>query len=240
MIRAFHDPATHGFVRIGVCTPRVRPADVVGNGAETERMSIEAAQRGCSVVLFPELGLSAYAIDDLLLQSALLDAVEAEMARLAAATRSLDMLIAVGAPIRLDGLLYNTAVMIHRGEILGVVPKSFLPNYREFYERRWFTPGFGISGRTAVVAGREVPFGTDLLFQAVSGLPFTVHAEICEDVWTPTPPSSLAAMAGAEVLLNLSASNITIGKAQMRRRLCGSQSARCLAAYAYSAAGPAN
>jgi len=238
MSAAFFDPATHNFLRVGVCTPRVRPADVTANGAETERLIREGAAAGCSVMLFPELGLSAYAIDDLLLQATLLDAVEAEIGRLAAATADLDVLIALGAPVRASGLLYNTAVLLHRGKVLGVVPKSFLPNYREFYERRWFTPGAGVVGAGVTLAGQTAPFGTDLTFRAQGAVPFTAHAEICEDVWTPQPPSGRAALHGAEVLLNLSASNITIGKAEMRRLLCGSQSARCLAAYAYSAAGP--
>lgn len=238
MSAAFFDPATHNFLRLGVCTPRVRPADVTANGAETERLIREAAAGGCSVVLFPELGLSAYAVDDLLLQATLLDAVEAEIGRLAAATATLDVLVALGAPVRVHDRLYNAAVLLHRGRVLGVVPKSFLPNYREFYERRWFTPGAGVVGGDVVLAGQTAPFGTDLLFQAAGAVTFIAHAEICEDVWTPQPPSGRAALHGAEVLLNLSASNITIGKADMRRLLCGSQSARCLAAYAYSAAGP--
>ena len=235
---AFFDPATHGFVRIGVATPRVRPADVTANGAETELLIRQAVGRGCSIVLFPELGLSAYAIDDLLLQDTLLSAVETEVARLAKETAKDDVLIALGAPLRCGGLLYNTAVFLHRGKVLGVVPKSFLPNYREFYERRWFNPGQGVVGRTVEVAGQSAPFGTDLLFRAEGPVSYLAHAEICEDVWTAQPPSGRAALHGAEVLLNLSASNITIGKASMRRLLCGSQSARCLAAYAYSAAGP--
>src|ERR1700753_2882650 len=134
MSAAFFDPATHGFVRIGVCTPRVRPADVKLNGAETDRLTPQGAEAGCSVMLFPELGLSAYAIDDLLLQATLLDAVEAEIVRVAKVTADLDVLIALGAPLRAGASLYNTAVMLHRGRILGVTPKSFLPNYREFYE----------------------------------------------------------------------------------------------------------
>jgi len=238
MTAAFFDPATHNFLRVGVCTPKVRPADVAENGSETERLIRQGAAAGCSVMLFPELGLSAYAIDDLLLQSTLLDAVESEIARLTAATRDLDVLIALGAPIRAGGLLYNTAVILHRGRVLGVVPKSFLPNYREFYERRWFTPGAGVVGASLILAGQTTPFGTDLLFRTEAPVAYTAHVEICEDVWTPQPPSGRAALHGAEVLLNLSASNITIGKAEMRRVLCGSQSARCLAAYAYSAAGP--
>jgi NAD+ synthase (glutamine-hydrolysing) len=238
MSAAFFDPATHNFLRVGVCTPRVRPADVSANGAETERLIQEGAAAGCSVLLFPELGLSAYAIDDLLLQAALLEAVESEIGRLAAATKRLDVLVALGAPVRVGDRLYNAAVLLHRGRVLGVVPKSFLPNYREFYERRWFTPGADVVDGATTLAGQTVPFGADLLFHAEGPVAFTAHVEICEDVWTPQPPSGRAALSGAEVLLNLSASNITIGKAEMRRLLCGSQSARCLAAYAYSAAGP--
>jgi NAD+ synthase (glutamine-hydrolysing) len=171
--------------------------------------------------VFPELGLSAYAIDDLLLQDALLDSVEAEIARLVEASARLFPAFAVGAPLRIEGRLYNTAVVIAHGRILGVVPKIFLPNYREFYERRWFTSGQGVTGREIALAGRSgVPFGTDLLFRSTGTAAFTFHVEICEDVWVPEPPSTAAALAGAEVLLNLSASNITIGKARDRRLLC--------------------
>jgi NAD+ synthase (glutamine-hydrolysing) len=136
----------------------------------------------------------------------------------------------VGAPLRDNGRLYNTAVAIQGGRVRAVVPKSFLPNYREFYERRWFTPGSGVVGRTLDLAGQAVPFGTDILLRNLTGsggdVAFTVGIEICEDVWTPAPPSTAQAMAGAEILLNLSASNITIGKSETRRLLCASQSAR--------------
>ena len=134
--------------------------------------------------------------------------------------------------------MFNCAVVIYRGAIFGIVPKTYLPNYREFYEVRQCTSGSGIRGAEIKVAGRSVPFGVDLLFQSQGTAPFTAHVEICEDVWVPQPPSTAAALAGAEILLNLSASNITIGKADARRLLCASQSARCIAAYAYSAAGP--
>ncbi len=144
----------------------------------------------------------------------------------------------VGAPLRTHGQLYNAAVVIHRGEVLGVVPKAYLPNYREFYERRHFAPGAGIHGRRISVAGREAPFGVDLLFRSAGSVDLSFHVEICEDIWVPLPPSTSAALAGAEVLVNLSASNITIGKAETRRLLCASQSARTIAAYIYSAAGP--
>ena len=136
------------------------------------------------------------------------------------------------------GRLYNVAAVVHAGRVLGLTPKSHLPNYREFYEARWFTPGAAVVGRTTRILDQEVPFGVDILFRSEGAAPFTFHVEICEDGWTPDPPSSRAAMAGAEILLNLSASNITIGKADTRRLLFGAQSARCIAAYAYSAAGP--
>ncbi len=191
-----------------------------------------------ALMVFPELGISSYAIDDLLFQDALLDAVEAAIAKLAAESADLFPAFVVGAPLRIGGLLFNCAVAIHRGRILGVVPKTYLPNYREFYEERHCTSGAGQVGQTIRLAGQDTPFGVDLLFRSVGSAPFTFHIEICEDVWVPLPPSTYGAMAGAEILLNLSASNITIGKAETRRSLCGSQSARAIAAYAYSAAGP--
>ena len=147
-------------------------------------------------------------------------------------------MLVVGAPLRRHGQLFNCAVAIHRGNILGVVPKVYLPNYREFYEVRQCTSGAGIRNTQIEVAGHNVPFGIDLLFQSQGSVSFTAHIEICEDIWVPQPPSTAAALAGAEILFNLSASNITIGKAETRRLLCASQSARCIAAYAYSAAGP--
>lgn len=197
----------------------------------------EAHAEGVAVVVFPELGLTGYTIDDLLQQEALLDAVEAAIATLTEASAGLAPMIVVGGPLRDAGRLYNTAIVIQGGKVLGVVPKSFLPNYREFYERRWFTPGAGLTGKTLTLAGQTVPFGTDILFRGEGVAPFTVGVEICEDVWTPTPPSTAQALAGAEILLNLSASNITIGKSETRRLLCASQSSRMIAAYVYSAAG---
>ena len=234
----FFSPYAHDFVRIGVCVPRVAVADPAFNAEQTLVLLEQGHAAHVGVMVFPELGLSAYAIDDLLLQDALLEAVQRELKRLVDASRRLFPAFVVGAPLSCDGRLYNCAVAIHRGRILGVVPKSFLPNYREFYERRWFTSGAGLADRSIEVAGQTVPFGTDLLFESVGACPFTLHVEICEDVWVADPPSTGAALAGAEVLLNLSASNIVIGKAAQRRLLCGSQSSRCLAAYAYSAAGP--
>jgi NAD+ synthase (glutamine-hydrolysing) len=229
---------SHEFLRIASCVPRALVADPDFAVGETLGLAGQGDADGVGLMLFPELGLSSYAIDDLLFQDALLDAVESAIGRLAEASRQLYPTLVVGAPLRREGRLYNTAVVIHRGAILGAVPKTYLPNYREFYERRHFTSGAGVAGLETGIAGRIVPFGVDLLFRSDGAVPFTFHVEICEDIWVPLPPSTRAALAGAEVLLNLSASNITIGKADTRRLLCASHSSRAVAAYAYSAAGP--
>ncbi|WP_422002173.1 NAD(+) synthase [Reyranella sp.] len=242
---AHHNPLSdffslysHEFVRIACCVPRTRVADAAFNLAETLRLAREGDAAGTAIMVFPELGLSSYAIEDLLLQDALLDEVEESVAAVVAASAALFPILIVGAPLRVAGRLYNTAIVVHRGAILGVVPKTYLPNYREFYEKRHFVSGANVIEPRIRLAGQEVPFGTDILFRSTGSVPLTFHVEICEDIWVPVPPSSHAALAGAEVLVNLSASNITIGKAEARRLLCGSQSARGIAAYAYSAAGP--
>ncbi|HEY8571041.1 NAD(+) synthase [Phenylobacterium sp.] len=238
MPKPFYAIHSHGFVRAAACTPKVLPGDPGYNADETLKLAKEGDLEGCDLMLFPELGISAYAIDDLLLQDALLARVEDEIARLAKASARLKPVLIVGAPLAHSGRLYNCAVAISRGKILGVVPKSFLPNYREYYEKRWFAPGHGVSGVTMRLAGEEVPFGTDLLFEAADLKDFVFALEICEDFWAPAPPSTQAAMAGALILCNLSASNIVVGKADERELLCASQSSRCQAAYLYSAAGP--
>jgi NAD+ synthase (glutamine-hydrolysing) len=234
----FYAIHTHGFVRVAVCTPRVSPGDPGFNAAKTLELAKQGHTRGVDLMLFPELGLSAYAIDDLLLQDALLRRVGEEIARLAQASAELSPVLVVGAPLPRSGRLYNCAVVIAKGKVLGVVPKSFPPNYREYYELRWFAPGFGLTGLEIEVAGQRVPFGTDLIFEAEDLAGFAFAAEICEDFWAPAPPSTQAALAGALILLNLSASNVVVGKADEREILCASQSARCQAAYLYSAAGP--
>ncbi|RRN61981.1 NAD(+) synthase [Caulobacter sp. 602-1] len=234
---SFFSPYRHGFVRVATAVPKVKLADPATNARSVLALAQEAHESGVAVIVFPELGLTGYTVDDLLQQEVLLDAVEAAIATLAEASADLAPMIVVGAPLRDGGRLYNTAVAIQGGRVLGVVPKSFLPNYREFYERRWFTPGAGVTGKTLALAGQSAPFGTDVLFRGEGVTPFTVGVEICEDVWTPTPPSTAQAMAGAEILLNLSASNITIGKSETRRLLCASQSSRMIAAYVYAAAG---
>lgn len=235
--RSFFDLYSHGFVRVAVAVPVNRVADPAHNGAQTARMMAEAAGAGAALVAFPELGLSAYTCDDLFHQNALLDACEAALGVVAEASKALPIVAVVGLPLRVDHRLFNCAAVVHRGRVLGVVPKTYLPNYAEFYEARQFSAApTAVSSETRLL-GQLVPFGADLLFEAedLPGLKF--HAEICEDVWVPVPPSSYAALAGATVLVNLSASNITIGKSEYRHRLVSLQSARCLAAYLYSSAG---
>ncbi|HZZ86952.1 MAG TPA: NAD(+) synthase [Caulobacteraceae bacterium] len=237
MKQDFRSLYAHGFVRLAAATPRANVGDPAANAAAILELAHEADAAKAAIIAFPELSLSAYAIDDLLHQEALLQAVEAQISALTEASKALFPVLIVGAPLRHKARLYNTAVVIHRGQVLSVVPKAFLPNYREFYEKRHFAPGAGVRGETIDVAGARVPFGVDLLFESAGDIRATFHVEICEDVWTPIPPSSHAALTGAELLINLSASNITIGKADLRRLLCQSQSARCIAAYLYTAAG---
>jgi NAD+ synthase (glutamine-hydrolysing) len=228
----------HGFVRVATATPRVRPADVGFNRDAILAEARRAHEAQADLVVFPELSVSSYAIDDLHLQAALLDAVEAATAAIIAESEHLAPVLLIGAPLRRDGRLYNCALAISRGRLLGVVPKSYLPNYREYYEKRWFAHGRDLAGATIRVAGQEAPFGPDLIFAADDLTGFVLHVEICEDFWAAVPPSTEGALAGATILANLSASNITIGKSDERHMLCRSQSARTVAAYVYSAAGP--
>jgi NAD+ synthase (glutamine-hydrolysing) len=234
---SFRSLYRHGFARVAACTTRTALADPEANARTILRMAEDCDKRAVALVVFPELCVSGYSIGDLLQQSAMLDAVETAIGAIVTGSVPLMPLLLVGAPLKHQGALYNCAIAIHRGRILGVVPKIHLPNYREFYEPRHFVSGDGEEGGEIVVAGHRVPFGTDLMFGAEDLKGFIVHAEICEDVWVPAPPSSDAALAGATILANLSASNITIGKAETRKLLCRSQSARCLAAYLYAAAG---
>jgi NAD+ synthase (glutamine-hydrolysing) len=238
MTRAFDCLYSHGFVRTAVCIPSVRVADPAYNVERTLGLARRAAERGAILALFPELGISAYSNDDLFQQGALLDAVEAALARVVEESRSLAPLLMVGAPLRLEGKLFNCAVVIQGGSILGVVPKSYLPNYREYYEPRQFTSGRAALASEVRLLGQTAPFGADLVFEVANVPNLAVFVEICEDVWVPVPPSTWGALAGATVIANLSASNITVGKAEYRQRLCAAHSGRCVAAYLYSASGP--
>ena len=233
----FFHPYRHDFVRTGVAVPRIRVADPAFNAAESVAMLEQAAGEGVSIVAFPELGLSAYTCDDLFHQRALLDACETALDVVAEATARLPLLAVVGMPLCVDDRLFNCAVVLCGGQVLGVAPKTYLPNYGEFYEGRQFSGADNAVSRDVVLLGLRVPFGNDLIFQAENMPLLRLHVEICEDLWVPIPPSSLAALAGATVLVNLSASNITIGKADYRHQLVGQQSARCLAAYLYTSAG---
>jgi NAD+ synthase (glutamine-hydrolysing) len=238
MGRPFESLYTHGFVRTAVCVPQVRVADPSFNTDRTIGLARRAADDGAVLVLFPELGISAYSNEDLFLQDALLDAVLEGVRRVVEESRSLAPVLLVGAPLRFHGRLFNCAVVIHEGRILGVVPKTYLPNYREYYEPRQFASALDAPTHEVELLGSTVPFGNDLVFEARNLANFTIFVEVCEDLWAPVPPSTWGALAGATVLANLSASNITVGKAEYRHRLCAAQSGRCVAAYLYSAAGP--
>lgn len=228
----------HNFVRVAVVVPDVRVADPQFNARRTVALLEEAAQRRAMLAVFPELGLTGYTCEDLFHQQVLLDGAATALRDVARASAGLSTLAVVGIPVRVDGLLFNCAAVVHRGRILGVVPKTYPPNYREFYELRHFAPASYAGTREIDLAGqRGVPFGSQLLFEADDQPGFIVAAEICEDLWTPIPPSSYAALAGATVLVNASASNITIGKDEYRSQLVANQSGRCIAAYVYCAAG---
>jgi NAD+ synthase (glutamine-hydrolysing) len=234
---SFFNLYRHNFIRAAVAVPEVRVADPAFNARQSIALIAEAAQKHAALVVLPELGLSAYSCEDLFHQQALLDASRQALAEVLAATRPLPIVALVGLPLQIDGLLYNCAAVVSQGRILGVVPKTFLPNYREFYELRQFTPGDVCTRTDVELCGQEAPFGTRLLFEAQEQPLLKFFVEICEDLWTPIPPSSTAALAGATVLLNLSASNVTVGKDDYRRQLVASQSGRCIAAYVYCAAG---
>lgn len=234
----FYSIHRHGLIRVGACTPLATAGDPAANAEATIALARQGHEAAADLLVFPELNLSSYAIDDLHLQDALCDAAEAALARVVEASADLRPVLLVGAALRRNGRLYNCAVAVSRGRILGVVPKSFLPNYREYYEKRWFAEGAGLTGLEITVAGQRAPFGTDLIFAAEDLPDFVFHAEICEDFWAPTPPSTAGALAGALILCNLSASNIVVGKARDREMLCAAQSARAVGAYVYSAAGP--
>lgn len=225
----------HGFARVALATPLVRIGDPMANAAATLALMREAAKRKAIVAVFPELGLSAYSCEDLFHQQALLRASEDALAWLLARTKRLPIAAFVGLPVVVDGLLYNCAALVCRGKLLGLVPKTYLPNYREFYELRQFTPS-PEAVKDVHFSGQTVPFGS-LIFRLKENQKLRLFAEICEDLWVPAPPSSGAALAGATVIANLSASNVVIGKHQYRKDLAANQSARCIAAYLYSAAG---
>ncbi len=229
----------HGFIRTAVCVPTVKVADPRFNADQTILLAREAAAGNAIFALFPELGLSAYSNDDLFHQEALLSGVRDAIERIARETASLNLILVVGAPLRVDSRLFNCGIVLYRGRIIGVAVKSYLPNYREFYEGRQFSPAEEAVAKTIRLCGQEdIPFGADLIFEVMNVRHFRFFLEMCEDVWVPIPPSCFASLAGATVIGNLSASNATIGKAEYRQSLTANQSARCISAYLYAAAGP--
>jgi NAD+ synthase (glutamine-hydrolysing) len=233
----FLDVRAHGFARVAVCVPAVRVADPEANrDAHLVRLR-EAWQRGAQYAVCPELGLSSYTCGDLFFQTRLLDASLDALAALAAATRDWHLAFSVGLPLSVGGALYNCAVTLHRGRPLAVAPKAYPPNYREFYELRWFQPARSATVDTVRLLDHDVPFGTDVLVALPFHPDFVLHTEICEDLWVPVPPSARAALAGATVLANLSASNVTMGKFEYRRELVRSSAAKNVAVQLYSAAG---
>lgn len=225
-----------GFIKVAAGTPKIRVADCRFNAEQVFTLMREAARQGVRVLALPELCLTGYTCADLFLQDTLLRGAEEGLATVLEATKNLDMVTALGLPVRHQGKLYNCAAVIHRGEILAVVPKTHLPNYGEFYERRWFEPD-GPSDRLFSLCGQEAFFGADVIFPCESMPGLVLGVEICEDLWAPEPPSQALARAGATLLLNLSASDETVGKDAYRRSLVTGQSARLVCGYVYADAG---
>src|SRR5690349_20030604 len=234
----FFNLYNHGFIRVAVGVPEARVADPAFNTARTIDLMEKAEHERAVLTLFPELGLSAYSCDDLFHQRALLDASLASLQRILEVSKNLGLVAVVGMPLQIDDLLFNCGVVLHKGNILGVVPKTYFLIYREFYEVRQFAPASAAhSSAIELLDQKDIPFGEQILFKSVKAPGFTFFVEICEDLWVPIPPSCKAALAGASVILNLFASNITVGKIEYRHILVANQSARCLAGYLYTAAG---
>lgn len=228
----------YGFVRVAAAVPTLKVADCEYNTGEIIKISKEAEKQGVQFVVFPELAVTAYSCGDLFLQKTLQNAAIKGLETILSETKTIECVIIIGIPIVINSRMYNCGVAMKAGRILGVVPKSYIPNYSEFYEKRWFCSGLGKKNETITLLGSSVPFGTDVLFEAqnVSGLCFGI--EICEDLWVPAPPSSAQAVNGATLLFNLSASNEIVGKHEYRESMVNMQSAKCAAAYIYSSSGP--
>src|SRR5205809_5020582 len=233
----FLDVRTHGFARVAVSVPEVRVADPAFNAEAHVRLLEQVHREGAHYALCPELRLSGYSCADLFFQETLLAASLAALGRVAEATAEWNLIVSVGMPLVVDDLLFNCAVTLFRGRAVAVAPKAFPPNYREFYERRWFHPAANARSTEIPLLGERVPFGTDVLVAAPHLPGFVLHTDICEDLWTPVPPGTIAALSGATVLANLSASNVTVGKLEYRQDLVRPSSVKNLAVQLYSAAG---
>lgn len=227
----------YGYVKVGAAVPKLRVADCVYNKEEILKLANIAADKGVQVLSFPELSVTGYSCADLFFQMPLLQAAEQAVAEIAAATASLNLFLMVGVPVAADNQLFNCAAALYRGRLLGLVPKTHIPNYSEFYEERWFASANDLLSEEIVYAGQTVPIGADLIFAATDIPDLKIGAEICEDLWVPIPPSSYLSLYGATLILNLSASNELASKPGYRRQLVSQQSARCLSAYVYTSAG---
>lgn len=229
---------THGFLRVAAACPELRVADCPFNADRTLALMARAEGQGVNLLVFPECGLTGYTCHDLFHLQSLQRAAEDALAKVVEKGATVYRGVAVvGLPLAVEGQLFNCAAVIHAGKVLGIVPKTYLPNYKEFYDARYFCPADNATFSSTSCAGQSVPFGTNLLFDCRTMNGFTLGVEICEDLWQPVPPSSLQAIMGATVLANLSASNEVIGKAGYRRQLVSAQSARCIAGYVYACCG---
>jgi len=225
-----------GMLRVGVAVPRLRVADVDFNVAAIIKLLKDARRTGVQVLVFPETSITGYTINDLVQHQALLDKTRDGLAAILKATADIKMLVAVGLPLEVEQKIFNCAAVINSGDILGIIPKTYLPTYREFYDARWFAPAGQATTDAVEIAGQEAPFGTDILFQIVDTAAI-VGVELCEDLWMPLAPHQYQSAGGANVLLNLSASNEILGKADWRRTMISSESGRCIAAYCYASSG---
>jgi len=227
----------YGFIRVASASPELRIAEPVFNAGKIIEIVRKAAAESCSLLVFPELSITGYTCADLFAQTLLLKAAADALFEISEATREYEIAFAIGLPFVLRGRLFNCAAVVFKGEVLGIIPKTYLPNTGEYYEERWFSSAAEVSVEQIELNGQRIPFGADLLFECTKyGLIFGV--ELCEDLWAVSPPSSAMAAAGANVILNLSAGSEYLGKAEYRRNLVVSQSARCIAGYVYSSSGP--
>ena len=224
----------YGYVKVAAAVPRVKVADCKFNASEIEKEIIIADGKGVQIIAFPELCITGYTCGDLFAQQLLLEEAEMGLIQILNNTRQMDIISILGMPVALNGVLLNAAVVIQKGKVLGVVPKTYLPNYKEFYEKRWFTSACDVAENSVRLCGQIIPMGRDLLFETADT---TFGVEICEDLWAPIPPSSTLALQGAEILFNLSADNEGIGKHNYLRSLISQQSARCIAGYVFSSCG---
>ena len=228
----------NGVFRASIAAPDLRVADVNYNVSAIAECLEQADQSGTRLAVFPELCITGYTCGDLFTSRVLLEAALDGLIRLAATTAYEPVAALVGLPIEANGRIYNAAAFINDGDVIGMVPKTYLPNTNEFYEKRWFSSSSELDVDFLQFGTEKIPFGTDLLFKYRNLKNCIIGVEICEDLWTVEPPSGQAALAGASILTNLSASNEIIGKATYRKELVKQQSARCVAAYLYAASGP--